>query len=340
MGYDVEQIKTLENPYQELGNGDALAEHREELNKLNKTEQIDLATRMILNCPGNELKNFEYALKSIIPHHLSEESQDHFHATLSRALVLKKRLHSLNDPKNKSPHRVILGDEMDVEHLNEFNALVLHTLKDEETSIAQRLIITTPANQHPELKIKIATLFPHSELNDKVSEAIELHHAISDLLLGEDPKQFFLHENFSLDTCIEFSELMGLFIDGREKEIGEKLANANQSELSKISKLLSHMNPSALIQDNSFQLIASAMSAQLEKPVQVELQEKEPEIEQSEKQHLIEEQIQLEEEDCKSVKKPAPLPLKNASNPNRLFTPKIKEEEEVECCSNLLKFFF
>ncbi|MFO3154858.1 hypothetical protein SCR00_04520 [Legionella pneumophila serogroup 1] len=51
MTFTCDELKGLEHPYEVLGNGDALAENREELNKLSNDEKLVLASRLVLECP-------------------------------------------------------------------------------------------------------------------------------------------------------------------------------------------------------------------------------------------------------------------------------------------------
>lgn len=46
MTFTCDELKGLEHPYEVLGNGDALAENREELNKLTNDEKLVLASRL------------------------------------------------------------------------------------------------------------------------------------------------------------------------------------------------------------------------------------------------------------------------------------------------------
>lgn len=318
MGYNLEQIKALTNPYQELGNGDVLAEHQGELDKLEKKEMIELASQMVLDCPPENLTDLGNALNAL---RVINNEQESFHNILSKAFTIKKILIALLDPQNNKPHHMILNNELNEEHCKEFMGLALTILKDNESKIAQRLTITTSINQQVQLKTNIKKLFPESELDTKVEEALALHQHISNLLLGEDPQLFFSHDEFSVDSCLEFSEVVAHLIKGYEKEIGEKLALVHIHERSKVCRLLEQLNPSAHEQESSFKLIASAMSAKLE-------------------QQLQEEQIKITPEFSSKT------PLISSNN-HGLFKSQIQTNEPIQppdqedgCCVKFLKLFF
>ncbi len=256
MGLKLEDIKKLQNPYIELG--DKLVENREELNKLDSDEMIDLASRMILECPAEELSLFKFSIEAL---RTPQDDKDTFHEALTKAWEVRKRLTSLVDPKNPKPHEYILGAEFNEELFNNYNNLALNVLKDKEVAIATRLALTTPEADHKSLARNIRNMFPASTFAENMAAALNLRHCIEAQLLGEQPEAFFASRDFNVDYCLEFSGLFVL-LKGKEKEIGEKLALIESPKvLSDIARNLEQLDGAAHDQENPFRLISAAMNS-------------------------------------------------------------------------------
>ncbi|KGP63791.1 hypothetical protein EP47_06120 [Legionella norrlandica] len=227
MGLTCEEIKGLEHPYEVLGNGDALAENREELNKLTTEEKLNLATRLILECPPNELRNFAFAMEALrVPTNDSES----FHSVLSQAYEVKRRIIALLDPKNKNPHSMILDKEFDEELFNNFNQLAIDVLAKNEATIAARLAETTPSQECSRVSQNINNIFPKSLFAAKVGQAFAVRRDIERLLLGNRPDLFFSSREFRTDACIEFANLFRVIQD-KESSIAGKLALHTPAEM-------------------------------------------------------------------------------------------------------------
>lgn len=233
MGYTVEEIRDLENPYVNLGTGDALAEHREELNKLSPEEQMDLASRMVLGCPNEELKDFFHAIEAT--RNPSDDAQT-FHSVLASAYEVKKRIFALQDPRNKNPHLLILGNEFDEELFGIYHDLAMKVLDQNEACIAERLAITTPADDRHQLALNVKGIFPNSLFASKLGHAFAIRRDIDNLLLADHPELFFSSREFSVDGCIEFKGLFQTLTEQDATNIAQKLAlNTPENERSGVS---------------------------------------------------------------------------------------------------------
>jgi hypothetical protein len=240
MGYTVEEIRDLENPYLNLGNGDALAEHREELNKLTPEEQMDLASRMVLGCPNTELKDFFHAIEAT--RNPSDDTQT-FHSVLASAYEVKKRIFALQDPRNKNPHLLILGNEFDEELFGTYHDLAMQVLDKNETSIAERLAITTPADDRNQLALNVKGIFPNSLFATKLGHAFAIRRDIDTLLLTDHPELFFSSREFSIDGCIEFKGLFQSLTEQDATNIAQKLAmNTPEDERNGVSQHCQKIN--------------------------------------------------------------------------------------------------
>lgn len=231
MTYTSKQLTQLDNPYHDLGNADLLAEHKEALNELSLDEMRVLATRMISQCPKNELDDLTHAIRSYKP----SEDKPAFHDVMDEALGIKKRILSLTDEDNKNPQNMILDDELSVEHLQTFSTLTENLLKDNEVAIAVRLVLKTETHSLSTLAFKINTLFPDSILPSQVQSACSVRREINRLLLGSDPLTFFTSEEFNQQRCFDFRELFQL-IDKKEAAIATQCvlnATDNREQISR-----------------------------------------------------------------------------------------------------------
>lgn len=220
MAYTCEEIKGLDNPYLELGDGDALAAHREELNKLSAPEMKSLASRMILGCPQEELKDFGHAIEAL--RNPADDTQS-FHAVMYEAYEIKRRILSLLDPRMKNPHSMILGAEFDEELFTTNNELAIEVFKGNESAIACRLAETTPEGDRSKVSRNVSNLFNDTVFAAKVGHAFTVKRNIDRLLLSDRPDQFFTSRDFSIESCHEFSKLFDVVKD-KELTIAGKLA--------------------------------------------------------------------------------------------------------------------
>ncbi len=255
MGYTVEELQNLKNPYKHLGNGDALAEHREELNSMHLEAKRNLASRMILKCPPGDLKTFHGAIEaSRTPH----DNKEAFNSILAEAYEVKNRIIALLDPRNKKPHLMILGNEFDEELFNNNKQLAQDVLQDNETAIAERLALTTPKEDRSQLAVNVKSIFPDSELAKKIGHAFAIRHDMEHFLLGDDPHEFFASREYNIDACHEFAGLFTL-VAGQESSIAAKLALSTPDK--KRSSILQNIRSLAVPSNNE---LASAIGRAFE----------------------------------------------------------------------------
>lgn len=188
MGYNLKEIKQLQTPYQTLGNSDALAEHAKELNQLTIEEMINLATQMILECPNEKLKLFGYAIEAL---RQPAKETENFYAVLSRAYHVKKFIFALLDPKNKTPHQMILDQSLDENLFKPFKILAFSTLKNNESHLVERLAATTPAEHQTILIERLNRLFFENELILNLETVFLLKKEEKITLISESPNHLF-----------------------------------------------------------------------------------------------------------------------------------------------------
>lgn len=258
--------------------GDKLAKMRGELNKLDKKEMRELASKMVLECPSEQLNAFGRAIEALrVPHDDSES----FHSVIVAAYEVKQRIVALLAPSNKNPHNMLLQKEFDATLFNNFNELALKILNNNETSISIRLALSTPDKNRRELINNVLSVFPDSELSTKIEAAFSLRHEL-DALLGDKPEEFFLSREFDPGLCHEFNSLCLSILNGKEEAIGEQLSKIQSSQtLSTICKKLEILNADASNKNNPFRKISSAVIPKKEQQQHTQKQIKEIEKQES-----------------------------------------------------------
>ncbi|RUR20633.1 hypothetical protein ELY21_00680 [Legionella sp. km535] len=240
MGYTVEEIQELQNPYKDLGTGDALATHRAGLDQLSAEQKKELATRMVLECPEGELKSFGRAIEAARVPHADGQT---FHSVLAEAYEVKNRIHALLDKRNKNPHLLLLNKEFDKKLFNTYRDLALQVLDNNETAIAERLALTTPSESHDQVAQNVEEIFSDTLFASKINQAFALKRDIDHFLLGDNPGEFFSRSEDSIDS---FQEFPGLFkvIEQNESTIAAKLAlHAPREQHHIISRSIQNLAP-------------------------------------------------------------------------------------------------
>ena len=222
MPYNKDQLLKLANPYQELNDGDALAEHQEELDSLSEEEMMSLATQLVLDCPKEELTQFGRAILALRTQPSEEAS---FYSVLSAALEVKKRIISLLDPRNEHPHRMLLAPELASDLFHQYSELAMGVLHTNEIAIAQRLALSTPKEKRSELMRNVQNTFEDSLFASKLGAAFTLVRNI-ELLLGDKPRDFFSSIEFNVRLCLEFPAIFEL-IDHKEEQIAKQFAETS-----------------------------------------------------------------------------------------------------------------
>lgn len=257
-------INQSKNPYQDLSTSEALVEHRDELNQLSPEEMHDLASRVILECPQEELDSFGLAISVL----KGPKEEEPFHTVVTKAHEVKKRVLGLLDPTHESPHDLLMDEEVNGELFIPFKDLALKILENNESAIAGRLALTTPAKSRSQLSRHINNTFHGSELATRTAAAFTVCRDIERFLLSTKPEEFFSSPEFSVDLCLEFSMLFAPLLAGHEQAIGEKLALLEPTMRHDIGRKLEMMSSKAHDKQTPFRLIGSAMTPKEEKQTQ------------------------------------------------------------------------
>jgi hypothetical protein len=258
MQYKAEDLKSLKNPYNDLGKGEAFAPHAEELEKLTLHDKKRLAADIVFDCPNAELKHLGHKIEALRTP--AQNNHESFHTLINQAYHVKKLILSVLDDRNKHPHHAFLGKEFNADLYNAHQKFALRILENKESEMAERLALSTPSTERTTLTRNVSSIFPNSLLLNKLNAAMTLRSDIDDLLLGNNPETFFASPDFNVDVCLEFNWLVTKLIAGKEESIGKKLATVDSGSRSTIGKQLEQLTASAHDKTNGFRLIAAAMN--------------------------------------------------------------------------------
>jgi hypothetical protein len=253
------ELIALENPYEQLSDGDALAKNAEMLNTLSTEEQVALATNIIAACPEAKFKQYAHHIRALGNLTKSEET---FHSVLSEAYQVRQRINSLLDSRNKAPHALFLGKEFNPAPFHRFSTLAKHVLESNEAAIAERLALCAPEQDRSQLAHNISTTFPKQILVEKTQIAFMMRRNIERLLLGDNPEKFFTSRDYSKDTCRMFINMCRTLLKGHEETIGDKLcAIQSESVRASVKRHLELLHTEVFDETNPFKLIADSLSA-------------------------------------------------------------------------------
>ena len=262
MAFTNKEIMELDNPYEQFCDGDALAENAVVLNALSASEQDALASRIIAACPDKEFKQYRNHIQAL-GHFAADENT--FHSVLNEAYQVRQSIASILDPRNKNPHLLFTKKEFNADPFHHFSALAEQCLKNNETAIAERLALCTPADERSKVKRNLSIAFPtmaraNQSLGQNIEQAFVLRHQIDETLLGGTPNVFFKGANYNLASCKKFMNMFRQLLAGHEEAIGKKLGDSKAlRSQSFIQNQLDLLHTEAHDQTNPFKRIAESM---------------------------------------------------------------------------------
>lgn len=257
MAFTYEEMMQLENPYEELGSGDALAENREVLDALSAEEKRTIASKIVKACPERNMRWFGLqmqALKNMV------KKEDTFFPVLANAHMVKHRILALLDQRNPTPHALFLAQEAQLAIFHQFNDLAQDVLKTNASAIAERLALATPEDSRGKVVRSIDSIFPQSHFLTQTQAAFTLRHNIEQFLLGDQPELFFTSPDFDKAICDTFATLLRTLLKGHEENIGNKLSSTELDTHIQVMHQLELLSTEAFDEANPFKLIAARMS--------------------------------------------------------------------------------
>lgn len=256
MTLSVEQIKALPNPYVELGNGDTLIEHREQLNSLSEQEQRAIAVKIISHCPDAKLNELGHAIRALRAPGSQEET---FSNVISQVFEIRKRVMSLTDVRNTHPQNV-LGSEFNPDLFAEFKDFSLQQLESKEVDIATKLALSTPEKDRSKLVRNAQIAFPDSVLSTKLGAAFALRREIEHHLLGAQPYNFFISPEFNPESYLEFVELFQL-IEDKDDAIITNLATTPEIKRSTVLANMELLFPDSILLERTKELFKTPIKS-------------------------------------------------------------------------------
>lgn len=258
MVFTYKEIIALENPYEQLSDGDALAENAKVLNALSTKEQLALATKIIAACPESKFKQYSNHIKALDNF---AKNGGTFHEVLRTAHLVRQHINSLHDLRNKSPHALFLAKDFDPAPFHRFSDLATQVLESNESAIAERLALCTPEKERSKIAHTLSTVFPKSILAAKIQLAFTLRRNIETLLLSDNPEKFFTSRDYKAETCKTFVNMFSTLLQGHEASIAGKLSTLESTHQASIQHELELLHSEAFDETNPFRVIADSISA-------------------------------------------------------------------------------
>lgn len=252
--YTAEAISLMDNPYIYLIEEESLIENRDILDTLSYSKKVELIQAMVLGCPMRELNNF---LRTADALSKPDEEQDCFHATLMRAIQVRKRIHAMADIHHPHPHTLLLGEEFNPDLFNEFTNLTKQLISVNLHQISLNLVKKSPADDFAKLAQNIQIAFASTLLPEKSRNAMLVFKLLRDLK-GDNPLTFIVSPEINPALFEEFSSLVHDELKSYELSIARNLASLPLEEHYSISFVLSLIAPLPTdieIELNPFRLI-------------------------------------------------------------------------------------
>lgn len=242
--------------YELFDNSDTLVENRTMLDSLPAEEKKTVATKMILGCPSEKMKDFGLAIKALASY-VNDQEQETFYAVIREAHKVKSHILGLIDPENKNPH-ALFTDESLPALFKQFDVMVDELLETYEVLIAERLALVTPSAKATSVVRPIMNMFERESFSTTVAAAFTLKHNIQHLL-GNNPERFFTSRDFNEKLCRKFPKLLEV-LQGHEEEIALKLTQISSEQTqSTIKQCLRSLTSGIHDQISPFSLILKAM---------------------------------------------------------------------------------
>ncbi|MCW8400659.1 hypothetical protein OQJ26_17910 [Legionella sp. PATHC038] len=257
MVFTYEELIALENPYEHLSDGDALAENAKAFETLSRKEKIAMATKLIAACPEAKFKQYGNHIKALGG---LIKNEDSFHSVITEAYQVRQRINSLLDPRNRSPHVLFSAKEFNPAPFFQFSALAKQLLESNESEIAERLALCVPEQERHQIAFNVGIAFPKSILNEKIHHAFLLRRNIEKLLLSDTPDKFFTSRDYDGDSCRMFVNMFRVLLKGQEESIAGKLCALESVSRSSVKRHLELLHTEAFDATNPFKLIADAIN--------------------------------------------------------------------------------
>lgn len=207
-----------------LKEGETLVESVEGLEALSTKEKVSVITDLLLNTSSKEADAFEEHCEDL-GFLAANDEKTSFHRLFAIGLRVRKQIASLTDETNPAPNQCFLSGEFNADDHHRFSELSTCLINANCDAIAIRLAITTQKDDRRLLMRNIRTGLEKSNLVNAMNAAILLSDLL-ETLNSESPENMFTSKEFNPVLFERFPEPVAKFLQGREKDIAEKLAKA------------------------------------------------------------------------------------------------------------------
>ncbi|KTD65994.1 hypothetical protein [Legionella spiritensis] len=238
---------------------DSLVESAEALDQMESHEKIALISEMIFQCDKNGLKDLVHSNESLRHH---AESEDSFHALLSKGLEIGQRAQAMLDSRNKNPQQYLLGKEFNEGALfHQFHQLSCDLFNRDSKALATRLVLCTPEDRKTqrELLNNIRIVFEGSQFATDVGSAFELNRYLMKFTDDASIDDALSELENMKQLLVDFPGIVEGRLSGKESEIADRLMESKSYKPSAINRMLETVTSSAVEKDHPFRAISTCL---------------------------------------------------------------------------------
>lgn len=252
MPYHIDEILSASNPYQLLGNKQALKDNKGVLDTLSTDNKRILAKNMAVNCPVEGLHQFNAMITDIS---ISNDENSFYHY-LSAVCSLKEILISKPTPENRNPFSALL--DLNAGLIANYESFIKEHLIERE--VVHTFALETPVELRSKVARDISILFPVNKYNlsTKLQTAFELLRAFEQADNSNKLAVFFQNKAYT-DSILAFSDLIEAKLYDREVEIGLKFAALKPEVRGNINRTFELIQPKAYDKESCFRKISEIM---------------------------------------------------------------------------------
>lgn len=223
--YTVQEITEMTEHYLHLvkNNENDLEQHREELESLDYETKIDLVTKLLWQCPADELNSLVFSQDP------SSSDSNSFYELLSNAKVIAEQLYNITIPYLSTAYTAFSDEEFDSDLYNQFPVLCQLISQRWAYTLAINLMIHTPLEETSLLRRNLGIAFRGSQFLEVLNEALVLNRLLYELL-GDNPVSALTSRDFKLDLFHKYPDLVLARLGSHEKNIAARLIEKGVSQ--------------------------------------------------------------------------------------------------------------
>ncbi|MDI9817963.1 MULTISPECIES: hypothetical protein [unclassified Legionella] len=249
--YTKTELLAMEKPFVCLiEDGDSLAENYEELEQLSAKEKINLATKILLQCPDDRVEFLQKKLAQ-----LKETSPKSFIHLLGQALKTAAIITAILNPDGGNSCELL---EENVDLFNQFHPLADAHAIPLASALASNLSLEGRRKLFPNVQA-----FSNTKFAEALGKACVLKDQL-DTLNSDTPCQAFISADFNPSLYHQFPVLVTKHLTDI-KGIAQRLADSPEAHLGQIAKQLEQLTAVAYDNLNLFKEMNRIFGEQAEK---------------------------------------------------------------------------